>query len=84
MVTTTTMMIMTMTITIDNDESGDDVSRAVLQAPFNTVQYSIIGDDSSPAFFTINPTTGTIILSQSVAGDPTDRYNVSCRHPSCL
>ncbi|KAL8559117.1 hypothetical protein ACOMHN_046165 [Nucella lapillus] len=51
--------------------TDDDTS-----APFNTVQYSIIGDDSSPSYFNINPTTGAIFLSQSIATDPTDIYYI--------
>ena len=80
-------MVMTMVMAIcdDGDDEGDDeCARAVLQAPFNSVEYSIIGDDSSPAFFNINPTTGSIFLSQPIANDPTDRYYVSSSQPAAM
>ena len=62
-----------------NSLSGTSVSQVIARdndttAPFNTVTYSIIGDDSPPAYFNINPITGQISLQQSIATDPTNRY----------
>lgn len=37
-----------------------------LQAPFNTLTYSLIGDDSTPTFFSVEPNTGLIRLKSNL------------------
>ncbi|KAL3878042.1 hypothetical protein ACJMK2_035678, partial [Sinanodonta woodiana] len=46
------------------------------QAPFNTLSYSIIGDDSAPNFFDINSTTGIVTLRTSVQSDTIAAYRL--------
>ncbi|KAJ8316548.1 hypothetical protein KUTeg_005899, partial [Tegillarca granosa] len=46
-----------------------------LQAPYNTISYAIIGDDTANIFFNID-NNGLIRLSQSVAGESTPLYTV--------
>ncbi|RUS85645.1 hypothetical protein EGW08_006591, partial [Elysia chlorotica] len=46
-------------------------------SPFNAVSYSIIGDDNSPALFSINANSGLIsIASSSLASDPKSSHFV--------
>ena len=47
------------------------------QAPYNTVTYTIIGDDEAPNYFTINSFTGVISVSQSLLNDDSSFYRVS-------
>lgn len=51
----------------------------IFQAPYNTVSYAIIGDDTANIFFNIGSNDGSIRLSQSVAGESTALYTV-CIH----
>ena len=48
----------------------------ILQPPFNTVTYEIVGDDTAQSFFVIDEFTGAITLRQSVNGDPVTEYKV--------
>jgi len=48
----------------------------VLQAPFNTLTYSIIGDDSAPSYFSVNSTTGNVFLASRVDFDTLSEYRV--------
>ena len=50
----------------------------VFQPPYNTVTYSIIGDDSAPSQFTISPSSGMISyrIDGSVFQDSTANYRV--------
>ncbi|XP_076458558.1 cadherin EGF LAG seven-pass G-type receptor 1-like [Babylonia areolata] len=48
-----------------------------LQAPYNTVTYSVIGDDVAPSFFAVNPSTGVVSVTRSLLGDSTSSYRVS-------
>lgn len=45
-------------------------------APFNTVRYSIIGDNKAPSFFKINPQTGDIQLNSSLVVDTDMFYTI--------
>ena len=49
----------------------------VLQAPFNEVTLSIIGDDAATTFFGIDSSTGTINLARSIQTDTETSYTVS-------
>ncbi|XP_035826841.1 protocadherin Fat 4, partial [Aplysia californica] len=49
------------------------------RAPYNSVIYDIIGDDSAPSYFSINSASGVISLAQSIAADPTDKYTIRVR-----
>ncbi|RUS81173.1 hypothetical protein EGW08_011081 [Elysia chlorotica] len=50
------------------------------ESPFNAVSYSIIGDDNSPALFSINANSGLIsIASSSLASDPKSSHFVRPR-----
>lgn len=48
-----------------------------LQAPFNTLEYDIIGDDAAPTYFSINSVSGNIFLQSSISNDASDVYYVS-------
>ncbi|XP_046579035.1 protocadherin Fat 4-like [Haliotis rubra] len=52
---------------------------ADLTPPYNTLTYDIIGDDSAPTYFVINPSSGVISLSQSISSDVTDQYQIRVR-----
>jgi hypothetical protein len=47
-----------------------------LQAPFNSLEYDIIGDGNAQTFFTIDRFNGRISLQSSISGDTTDTYYV--------
>ena len=49
----------------------------LLQQPFNRVSYSIIGDDSAPAYFSISEENGEIRVKSSLAADTATSYTVS-------
>ena len=55
---------------------------SVFQAPYNTVTYSIIGDDAAPSQFTISPSSGMISYRTdgSVNTDNTANYRVCHCH----
>ncbi|KAH3873302.1 hypothetical protein DPMN_036534 [Dreissena polymorpha] len=48
------------------------------QAPYNTVRYSIIGDDIAPSLFAINPSTGMISYASNsnINLDGSSQYRV--------
>ena len=48
-----------------------------IQAPFGTIEYDIIGDDSASVFFRIDSVTGAIFMRDTISNDPTDTYYVS-------
>lgn len=48
----------------------------MLQAPYNTLEYDIIGDDSAPTFFRIDAVTGNIFMRDTISNDVTDTYYV--------
>lgn len=50
----------------------------VLQDQFGLVRYRMIGDDSGPNFFEVNPDSGQVNLISSVEGDTLSEYRVSC------
>ena len=52
----------------------------MLQAPFNQVTVSIIGDDAATTFFNIQPDTGVISLAQSILTDTETSYKVRVLH----
>ena len=45
--------------------------------PFGTVFYDIIGDDSSPVYFSINSATGDVTIAASLTQENVDEYRVS-------
>ena len=49
------------------------------QAPFNTLEFDIIGDDSAPSYFSIDASTGSIFLRNSISTDSADVYYVRVR-----
>lgn len=49
----------------------------VFQDQFGLITYKIIGDDSAPTYFGINPQTGDIKLTASVLTDTIVTYQVS-------
>ena len=55
-----------------------------MQAPFNTVRYMLIGDDSTPSFFTVEPTNGLISMrvGTDLRTDTQTKYIVS--HSACV
>lgn len=56
-----------------------------IQAPFNTITYSIIGDERAPTLFSINQVSGVITTSStSLFSDPNTLYTVSTRLYSVL
>ena len=52
------------------------------QAPYNTVTYSIIGDDEAPNYFSINPASGVISVVRALTDDSASSYRVSVTHRS--
>ena len=48
--------------------------------PFNSVLYSIIGDDNAPVFFSISEDNGEIRVKNSLQEDTETEYTVSKRH----
>ena len=52
------------------------------QAPYNTVTYSIIGDDDAPNYFSINPASGVISVVRALTDDSASSYRVSVTHRS--
>ena len=48
----------------------------MFQAPYNTVTYSVIGDDQAPNFFSLNPATGVISVAQSLFNDQASTYRL--------
>ena len=49
----------------------------LLQAPYNVVTYTLIGDDQAPNFFAIDKTTGQISVKRSLNDDSSVVYKVS-------
>ncbi|XP_046583227.1 cadherin-23-like [Haliotis rubra] len=45
-------------------------------SPFNVVQYSIIGDDGSQSFFSVDATSGAVSLAQPVFNIPNTQFRV--------
>ena len=45
-------------------------------APYNSLMYKIIGDDSAPIYFKINSLTGMITFAQPVLSDLSDSYQI--------
>ncbi|XP_041364042.1 protocadherin Fat 1-like [Gigantopelta aegis] len=48
-------------------------------APYNSLTYEIIGDDSAPIYFQINSLTGMITFVQPVLSDLSDSYQIRVR-----
>ncbi|KAH3873294.1 hypothetical protein DPMN_036526 [Dreissena polymorpha] len=59
--------------TLVYDTSASDLD---ILAPFNTLTYAIIGDDSAPTYFSINSTTGDVFLTNSVQLDTQSQYQL--------
>ena len=73
----------------DNDVSiredlqvGGDVVRMAAsdddtEDPFNSLTYSLVGDDSAPAFFAVDDKSGSVTLSRSLLPEVDPFYIVS-------
>ena len=56
----------------------------MFQAPYNTVTYSVIGDDDAPNYFQIDSATGQIRVRQSLLSDSASQYSLlKSRPPTC-
>ena len=70
-------------VTIDRNQAvGSNIYRVTavdidVQAPFGTLEYDIIGDDSASVFFRIDSVTGSIFMRDTISNDATDTYYVS-------
>ena len=55
-----------------------DITCVSFQSPYNSVSYSIIGDDAAPGLFTISPSSGMIsyLTNANVGIDSTSFYRV--------
>ncbi len=47
------------------------------EGPFQTITYSLIGDDASPTFFEIESDSGLIKVKRDLKSENVDFYNVS-------
>lgn len=47
------------------------------RAPFNRVRYTIVGEDSAPAYFSISQETGEIRVKANLRADSQTKYTVS-------
>lgn len=54
-----------------------DAQDSDTRAPYNTIQYDVIGDDVSPVFFTVESQSGQIRLTQSILMESELIYPVS-------
>jgi len=52
----------------------------MLQKPFDTVTFDIIGDDAAPGFFRVNAESGVISVSNNLESDGTREYKVTLIH----
>lgn len=52
------------------------VCPCIFQAPFNTLTYTLLGDDEAEQFFIVDPTNGRITLITSVLNEQADQYIV--------
>ncbi|KAK3089813.1 hypothetical protein FSP39_006721 [Pinctada imbricata] len=50
-----------------------------VQAPYNTIEYDIIGDDNAVVFFNVDRNSGVVRLSQNLLSDQSTRYVVRLR-----
>ncbi len=50
----------------------------IRQAPYNRVNYFIIGDDAAPNFFSVDQETGRVTIRRSLNEDSASVYKVSC------
>ena len=48
----------------------------MLQAPFGSVRFAIVGEGQAPSFFAIDAQSGRITVARSVADDQALQYTV--------
>ncbi len=49
----------------------------MLQAPYNKLRYSVIGDNKAPTYFVINGENGDVKLNRSLIDDIDSLYTVN-------
>ena len=48
-----------------------------LQKDFSTITYEIVGDDTAPMYFAVNPESGQITTKATLENDDVELYRVS-------